>query len=213
MSDKAFEAYAKETYEAATKRIYLETLAAAKAVRPEAKWGYFQYPQWYYGSSKTPAGTIGYPSPEVGSVATKINDGLAWLFEAVDVVVPAPYAPRITASDAEAKALKLARKDSHAPDIAERYYRSNIREAVRVARGKPVLPILRLRYYQDNTTWLRTPDVEIPLAMAKEEGAAGVMLWENVRTPAGDAELRTFADTILKPAVVHSAWMRAPRSP
>lgn len=210
LSDSELDAFAKQSYDAAAKRIYLETLAAARAVRPRARWGYFHFPRRLYVSSMTPKGTVGYPDASANSDATRINDELAWLFDAVDVVLPAPYAPRITTTDAEASRLKLERNERQAPGTAERFYRSNIREAVRVARGKPVLPLIRLRYYQDDETWLRTPDLELPLRAAKEEGAAGLIMWEHITSPTDDVQLRTFADTLAKPEVARSPWGSRP---
>ena len=215
-------ALARAQYEAAAKRLFLATINATRSLRPGCMIGWYGYPRNALPHFLTPAyralckatpgacafdqgGTgnaTGYTGP--GAAAQRaFNDGLGWLFDALDVVTPSVYLG-IDSS--------IAPRDSRTAigAGAQDYVASTVVEAVRVARGTPVLPLVWLQY--DSTYSgqgiprtaprdLLTPgDLHTELALPLASGAAGVLVWgsvDNSSSPNGVAAYSRYAETVL----------------
>jgi hypothetical protein len=185
-------ALARLQYEAAARRFFEATISTARALRPNCRLGWYSYPtnalphvgdvQGFAYCAAHPGtcafdtghagNATGYDGPG-GAAQREINDGLRWLFEALDVVTPSVYLGERPAQTSGA-------------DTAE-YVGATTREAVRLAAGgKPVLPVAWLQY--DNN-WDRSVNKTAPRQLLSPEhaalalgtplnnGADGVLVW------------------------------------
>lgn len=192
----------KRTYEAFVKTFLLATYYKCKQIRPRAKWSFYNYPQVLVHSDLTPSGVQGYG--DLSHEASRLNDQMAWFFEAVDFVAPRIYPPRKVLEQwppAERQPGDIS------PQVHEDWLSSIVRESVRLSRGKPVYPIHSAiffsRYYFGREPVSRYQHEEIFRILA-ENGASGVIVWHAV---ANQEELDTWFrlwPNELKPAGVNS---------
>lgn len=99
-----------------------------------------------------------------------LNDGLHWLFDALDILTPSVYLGTLPGTSTRGN--------------SSIYVTTTVVEAVRLANGKPVLPCTWFRYgnYWEvpppATRTLLTPaDLAIELGDSIAAGAAGALLW------------------------------------
>ena len=202
LSPEEQEGVYKRTYEAFVKTFLLATYYKCKQIRPRAKWSFYNYPQVLVHSDLTPHGVQGYG--DLSHEASRLNDTIAWYFEAVDFVAPRIYPPRKVLEQwppAERKPGDIS------PRVHEDWLSSMIRESVRLAKGKPVYPIHSAiyfsSYYFGREPVTRYQHEEIFRILA-ENGAAGIVIWHAVAT---QEELDTWNQlwpNELKPAGINS---------
>eukprot|EP00041_Stephanoeca_diplocostata_P020639 m.465221 g.465221 ORF g.465221 m.465221 type:complete len:410 (+) comp21626_c1_seq30:239-1468(+) len=179
-------------YEDGARTLFLATINAVRNVRPGCQMGWYGYPTNALPHTITPAwqqycvqnpqrcffdhggwgNATGYMG-NGGAAQRKINDGLQWLFNALDVITPSVYLgiPNAT-NDADRMA-------------TTNYVTSTVREAVRLAGSrKPVIPCTWLSY--DNYWQIPPPtprsllsaqDLRIELSAPLAAGADGILLW------------------------------------
>ncbi|MFG0285533.1 MAG: hypothetical protein ACF8R7_14035 [Phycisphaerales bacterium JB039] len=173
----------RDSYEEAAVRFLIATIRECKRLRPDAKWGYYNYPRMLYGSSLTPGGVVGYG--DCTHYASEVNDRLAPLWDELDVTAPRVYPPRRTVPDG-----KVTDKMAENTITQQReFLASHVREARRLAPQSLVIPFVSTRYYG-----AKTPDVEghflnelntyLQFTVPKEADADGVLLWGDSMTSA-----------------------------
>ena len=167
------------TYEAFVKTFLLATYYKCKQLRPRAKWGYYNYPQVLIHSDLTPSGVQGYG--DLTHQASRLNDQMQWLFEAVDFVAPRIFPARRVLEDWPPDERQ---NGDISPTVHEAWLRSIVRESVRLANGKPVYPIHSAIFFTQVERLDRQPvdrfQHEEVFRIAHESGAAGVITWHAV---------------------------------
>jgi hypothetical protein len=174
-----------ETYNRASRAFFLRTLAEAKRVRPGARWGYYGFPTSEYYTN----------DPKLRPLWKQNNEDLAWLFEASDALYPHAYTLFVPVRSRQPVA--SAREQTH--DDNARYITDNTLEAVRVARGKPVLVFIWPRFSDSagpSKKWKLVDDETLSqmINLPREAGASGVVLWDSIESP---EMLREWRETIL----------------
>eukprot|EP00045_Choanoeca_perplexa_P005024 m.42537 g.42537 ORF g.42537 m.42537 type:complete len:391 (-) comp12888_c0_seq6:18-1190(-) len=181
---------AKQDFNTAAKAFFLGTLEAARSVRPNGLWGYYQYP--YCGYTQNAANITVCNS---GSMAQ--NDELSWLWEAVDVIFPEIYQYSANVSLSVWQGQVAAR----------------VGEAVRLAgnvKGNQsyVLPygtIWTTYHYPNGTNpsnFLKPEFLDVQIVTPTQVGADGVVLWGSsaaVRTSDQCNDLESYIATQLGP--------------
>lgn len=193
--------YVYDTYDEMALRFYLETLRECKRLRPNAQWTYFNFPKLrYYCAEETPRGTIGYGN--LSHRASRINDKCQALYDEMDVVVPSIYPQNWTVEGNNFRSdLPLNRQNRDRGNYDFVY--TNVAEAKRLAKGKPVLPIISLRYYMrmPELLWLNDVNIRQAISVSQEAGASGLILWEGIGTRAEWNELQSWMTERFAPAV------------
>ncbi len=164
-TDVQLETQAKVEFEAAANDILLKTLQYGKSLRPNAKWGYYNYPRTVYWFTGGPDSTDYLQSQ------TNINNQLGWLWEAVDVLYPSLYQHYPD----EASELVKRRNDT--------YIRLNIQESVRIASmygNKEIMPFTWHLYHPSGTspkTFISLDLMRRTYHLIRDGGADGTIMW------------------------------------
>ncbi len=169
-TDEQVEAEAKRQYEEANRRWYIATIELAKALRPNARWGYFAVP----------------------TTRDKDElDELSWLVEHSDVLYSAVYAReygvlRTPANKDESEAHKLMDRVGR----ATRFHG----ELAEKAENKPaIFMITRVAYDDVNATYKNAPlnpeDARSLVVGPYLSGMEGTIFWDYVPTPQRAAEI------------------------
>jgi hyaluronoglucosaminidase len=179
LSGEAYQQKLASTYNAAAKRFYLETLRECKRLRPKTKWGFYGYPYREYFVDYAPFSS---KWKEINS-----ND-TAWLFEAVDVVFPTVY-PLFKTVDGRPGPRQNTLADN------AKYITGNVQEAIRVARGKPVMPFVMFKHHpnagpDEVGKWVSDAVIRQMLELPKQAGAQGVMMWDCIESEKHFTDLR-----------------------
>lgn len=205
LSEQRREELAESTYDRAVRDFFLKTLSVCRAARPRAQWGFFDIPGGMYGGNEAPPGRIGYTGDGVG-IAAERNDRLAWLFEAVDVVFPTVYCPAYTVPAGEKADWQNA---TNTIEHNREYTVGNVREAVRLARGKPVIVFMWPRYQRPGSRYhqqfLNDINLEQALELPLEAGADGIAIWDSLQNASEFQPLQDYVRTKLAPAVKRAA--------
>lgn len=186
LSAPQIESAAREAFDEVTRGLYSGALAALKQRWPKAKFSCAFVPPMIFGmDALLPKATMGYgetwPNP-----ASVLNDRLAWLVDQTDFVTLTilPWAMSGVGGDKSDY-----RRGTIEPVLNWRYYASNVREAVRMARGKPVYALSATRYAQDwGKMTGRPPLVDVDLhqlltAAVMDRAVRGLILAEELRSP------------------------------
>jgi hypothetical protein len=187
-------ARARRRYERSA-RIFLErTIAIADSLRPAAKWGYYGWPH---------PGRIDEPS-EI-EPRQQANDELAWLYEAAEVIYPSIYLNRRSVAYGEPGSYERTVEDNCF------YVESTLREAFRVAKGRPVVPFTWY-YYHTNTPGfggelLEGLDTQLQFVYPFSFPIDGAIVW--ARDTVVDGALADWLYGLLDPLVGYVHDMRA----
>ncbi len=174
--------YVYDTYDEAALNFYIETIRECKRLRPNAKWTYFNFPKLrYFCPEETPRGTIGYG--DLTHRASRINDKCQALYDEMDLVVPSIYPQQWTVEGNNFRSDMPLNRQNRDRGNAE-FIRTNVAEAIRLAKGKPVMPIISLRYYMQwpERLWLNDINIRQAISVSQEAGAEGLILWEGIGT-------------------------------
>lgn len=188
-------------YEETAREFYLVTIERCKELRPNALWGYYRYPKKLYTSPElTDIGVIGYG--DLTYYASDLNDKLSWLYDASRALYPSLYAVRITVEGTPNPAAS-----ENSMDANFQYLYTNVAEAVRVANGKPVYPLIAMGYQMPGVThsednWLNDINTRQSLEVPALAGAAGVAIWGAINDPEYFEEVQAFVSQTLAPAVI-----------
>jgi len=189
-----------DTYEEMALRFYIETIRECKRLRPNAQWTFFNYPRLRYNSQETPHGVIGYG--DLTHEASRINDRIQSLFDEMDVIVPSIY-PQHWTVEGNNFIDELPRNKQNRVQGAHAFITTNVAEALRLGRGKPVYPIISLRYYMNypQHPWLNELNARLAIQFSEEAGASGLILWEGIGTESEWNGLQAMMLDRLAPAV------------
>jgi len=210
MSGTERQAYMKQTYEATARDFFTQTIRKCKQLRPSAKWSFFAYPPKLYISQLTPKGVIGYG--DLSHRASAINDEMAWLYQEMDFVCPSIYAIGRTVPDGQKPNVR-ERENSIQTD--RQYVLSNIREAVRLANGKPVYAITTPKYkgtqgWEPKDRFLEDINLRHQLELPREAGAAGVIIWDGIESVEYFQKLNEYVKEKLAAEVKRMTGVSAP---
>jgi hyaluronoglucosaminidase len=162
------------SYNTAAQRFFLESLREAKRLRPNAKWGFYGFPfREYY--------TFYKPLADRWKL---INDTeMGWMFDAVDALFPSTYQIKLTVEDREPTRNTI----ENSPAQNAQYIADNVREAVRISRGKPVQAFIHFKYHPSMgkpyaNQWITATNIRQMLEVPKQAGAQGVMIWDCIES-------------------------------
>jgi glycosyl hydrolase family 56 (putative hyaluronidase) len=192
--------YVFDSYEEMALRFYIETIRECKRLRPNAQWTFFNYPRLRYNSQETPRGVIGYG--DLSHEASRINDRIQSLFDEMDVIVPSIY-PQHWTVEGNNFIDELPRNKQNRVQGANAFITTNVTEALRLGRGKPVYPIISLRYYMNlpQHPWLNDLNIRLAIQFSEAAGASGLILWEGIGTREEWSGLQAMMLDRLAPAV------------
>ncbi len=204
LSEEQAESVFKRTYQAFMRTYLLATYYRCKQLRPRAQWGFYNYPQILIHSDLTPFGVQGYG--DLSHRASQLNDEIAWYFEAVDVISPRIYPTR----KVRERYLPTGRESGEINrSIHESWLASIVRESVRLANGKPVLPYHSPIFYNSRESFDRDPVEQFQheeiFRILAENGAAGVIIWHALGDEDDLAEWNRFWPNELRPAAVNAS--------
>lgn len=192
----------KRTYEAFVRTFLLATYYKCKQLRPRAQWSFYNYPQVLIHSDLTPYGVQGYG--DLTHRASKLNDEIAWYFEAVDFVSPRIYPSRRVP---ETWIPSERQPGEISPRVHETWLSSMVRESVRLAKGKPVYPYHSPIFYTTHP-FAREPvsryQHEEVYRILSEAGADGVIIWHAVPDQERLDKWNQLWEDELKPAGINS---------
>lgn len=197
----------KATYEAAARDFFLKTLTTCKAERPDALWGFYDYPMSLYIAADT-GGRISYNEDGTG-LASERNDQLGWLFSAVDALFPSPYALAEAVPD---QALPSWASGTNSIEESRLYIYRNVRESVRCAKGKPVICYMWPRYMRVGSPlherFLNDVNLRQCLEVPFEAGADGVAIWESINKQADVQPLQDYVRDKMAPIIIELSAQR-----
>lgn len=193
--------YFKRTWEEAARTFFLATINECKRLRPRAKWSFYGYPSRMYDRRETPAGVFGYG--DLTHEASRVNDTLGWLWEAMDAVTPNVYQPRYTVADRRPR----EGAPENTPEQNREFIRTNVAEALRLARGKPVYVHIWACYDQAagpglHRTFVNDINMRQQLEVPAEAGANGVLIWHHLDGEERFRELQSYVRTTLAPIIL-----------
>jgi hyaluronoglucosaminidase len=182
-------AEAQKQFDAAALTLLVETLKAAKSVRPAAKWGYYGYPGGCVQMSKP---TDRDPIRN-GKLCQAANDKMAPLFAETTGFFPAIYLPADAGHGWPSSA------------ALKRYVTSIVDEATR-ARGNagsahdtPLLVYVWPKYL-NGSTFLSAEDLEMSFSIPHSGCADGMVVWGD-RLNAADAAFWSYTKAAIGPVL------------
>jgi hyaluronoglucosaminidase len=183
---------AEKDFQAAAVQFFVATLDLCRALRPNARWGFYGFPNNPY----MPCDSLGahpqcgYRNPLLGPALRAQNDALAPIFAASSGLYPSIYLPEGTNSS-----LFNRTNADYIAGVTE--------EAVRLAAkyspaGTPVRPYA-WAFYHDGATLLHPQDMVASLAAPLQAGADGVVLWGYPSAWDRTAEMYEYLNSTLGP--------------
>jgi Hyaluronidase len=159
-----------DEYDALARKYYESTIKLGKKLRPSAKWGLFAWPLDY----QAPV----YLAPDPNPYKVRNDEAYGWLWELLDVLTPSAYAIKHTLPDGT----PIPDHNIYWTESTQRdNVRAIVREAKRLAKGKPVLLYLWAmempKPYADQV--MSAGDVARVIQALKDEKADGLILWDH----------------------------------
>ena len=171
----------KAEFQTVVKDLYLSTMSELRRGWPKAKISWLGVPMMLYGGDRfVPAGQGGY-GDTLPSNASRLNDQVQWLMDAQDYVCAYTGNWAIAVNPPEVADYS---KCTAPADWNYKATVSNIKEAVRLAKGKPVYGFCGSRYGQSwglatGKPMLRDLDLYQQFtAFMAEPTAAGIIYWD-----------------------------------
>jgi len=160
----------RQTYLTFTRDHFTRIFNATKALRPNAKVGFYNFPTQMYWQWRDPQ--------NAEKMRWGYENEMAWFWKMVDVIFPSVY-PFYTSVPNNTPSPLPPYSDRYAD--YERYLTDNIAESLRHANGKPVIPFIGYQFHPSNPTkgmmpitpWMLSRSFEIP----RELGCSGVVAW------------------------------------
>lgn len=206
MNSEQIEAAARADYNHHAQIYFETTVREAKRLRPLAQFGYFDYPPALYMDNRLLGrGQIGYG--DHNNRMSQINDEMAWMWEAVDVMIPSIYGRRFTLPDGEPSD-RTEGTDNES--VNREWIDSVIRECQRLDPDNLIIPIVWTRYNHNDPLsdqrWLRRVmnplNTRISICQPLESGAHGVLLWEGIFAYEIFEETQQWINTTFSPTVI-----------
>lgn len=184
-------AKAKEAFESAALEFFVETIKLCRALRPNARWGYYGFPQAFTFN--------GYDSPN-GPTLRALNDRLQPLWDASDVLLPSIYLAQWHASPATLAKMNAAQINN------------TVLESVRLqtqTKHNPEIWPFMYPYYnsgRQNVT-LTAEDTTASVAFPNALGATGLVVWgdpsyKNRTVPGTVSQFQKYYKAVLAPTIM-----------
>lgn len=166
LSNAQVEARAHEEFEAAGMDFLLRTLQACKDLRPRATWGFYGYPYAFYPAN--------------------LQQEFRPLYEAVDAFFPPVYAVNFSVVETQNPGPGQRRVSDYVTRTDRQFALTRS-----LAPGKPIYPLVWMRYHDMNTTYtgqfLNDLDLANMFRQPWRNGAKAVIFWD-VIMDAGDRD-------------------------
>lgn len=211
LSEELQERVFEETFNDAARDFFAATIHECRRLRPRAAWGFFGMPRTQY---------PGYHLDTPGMRAARENNErfLGWMADVADYLAPALYQWKCTYPDTIS--VRDQRWENHWR-TNEAFMRSNVEEAIRLSRGKPVLVFAWVRYEKYVVDGARFPFADAflndnnlfqSIDSARNAGAAGVILWDYIESQAYADSLQLYMDNKVYPLAYWIAGLPIPES-
>jgi hypothetical protein len=183
-------AKAKKAFESAALEFFVETIKLCHALRPNARWGYYGFPQAFTFN--------GYDSPS-GPTLRALNDRLQPLWDASDVLLPSIYLAQWHASAATLAKMNAAQINTTMMESAR---------LQKQTRHQPAIWPFMYPYYnsgRQNVT-LTAEDTTASVAFPGALGATGLVVWgdpsyKNRTVPGTVSQFQKYYETVLGPTI------------
>lgn len=173
-------------FDTLNRALYLGTIEALRNRWPRAKVSFSFVPPMIFGMDPLlPKATMGY-GEHWPNAASTLNDRLRWLVDGMDFVTLTILPWAISTREGEKSDYSRGTID---PVLNWRYLASNLRESVRMARGKPVYALSSFRYAQDwGRMTGRPPLIDLDLhqllsVTMMDPAVRGLIVCDELRTP------------------------------
>ncbi|CAG6021192.1 unnamed protein product [Menidia menidia] len=194
LTETAVKSLAKRAFEEGARRFLEETLRLAVRRRPKGFWGFYGFP-FCFNKNKRKTDKIYTGRCHKGT--RQQNDQLSWLWDQSTALYPSIYLPPGLAGSEDA-ALMVRHRLLEALRVASLYRHGNS-----TAHATPVLPYARLAFTH-TLNFLNKTDLEHTLGEAASLGAAGVVLWGELKFAKSRKQcllLRDYVRSVLGPFV------------
>lgn len=175
---------ARREFEEGAQDLFRKTILRCKSLRPDARWGFWSYPRARYEQLEAD-----------------------WLWPLCDVFYPSVYMRYAIVPDDQ----PLALGEEHLSWFIEERLEGNVAYARELAGERPVLAFGWCRYTKRNPDqfmrlrFLRPSDAALMLESARDYGADGVVLWDNIAQSSSVPFFQTYLDETLGPILIRIA--------
>ncbi|CAJ1055469.1 hyaluronidase-3 isoform X1 [Xyrichtys novacula] len=195
LSKRARKTMARLKFERSAQRFMEETLRVALRDRPKGLWGFYGFPACYNRHKRR---TDEKYTGRCHSGTKQQNDHLSWLWHQSTALYPSIYLPQRLAGSMDA-ALMVRYRLLEALRVASVWRHGN-----NTNHATPVLPYARLTFAH-TLTFLNKTDLEHTLGESAALGAAGVVLWGEMKFAKSMHQcvlLRDYVHTVLGPFIL-----------
>lgn len=162
-----------DTWLDTTREFFRRTIAEAKRLRPNAKWGFYNLPWGNYhmfvNDHVEPHRSRRADLPRFW------GEEMAWLWEECDAFYPSYYTPYVSVASPRTG----QRQDSYEQNT--RWLNEMTAELLNYANGKPVLPYIWYQYHDGGTSYggplVNDFNLRSMVEITGQAGATGVILW------------------------------------
>ncbi|XP_063370624.1 hyaluronidase-2-like [Cydia amplana] len=172
------ESEAKRRFERAGREFMQATVALARLLRPQAKWGYYGFPYCFNMAGSKPVETC-------PTIVQQENDQISWLWTESTALYPSVYSSK-NLSSAQLAGL----------------IRGRVAESARVGRGVPILPYFWFKYR--DAGFMSEVDLKTALKAMYKSHTSGFIVWgssNDVNSVTKCEKLKTYLDYILGPEI------------
>ncbi|XP_013857203.1 hyaluronidase-3 [Austrofundulus limnaeus] len=162
---------ARQKFEESARSFMEETLRLAVKRRPKGFWGFYGFPSCFNKHKRKTDQTY---TGHCHKGTRQMNDKLSWLWTQSTALYPSIYLPQRLAGSADA-ALMVRHRLLEALRVA-----SNWRHGNKTVHATPVFPYARLAFTR-SLNFLNQTDLEHTLGESASLGAAGVVLWGEMK--------------------------------
>jgi hyaluronoglucosaminidase len=190
LADAQAEAVFASTYNEAARTFILNTIQYAKSLRPQAKWGFYAFPYRSYYDAQDPTAASIYEA--------RMEQEFAWLYAEQNAFFPDIYSMYLTEGDEQTY---LPFRDRETPYV--NYVTYNIQWAVDAAQGRPVYPLVWMRYHENAGPFAgqfaNSINMQYPLQIAQQMSVRGVVIWDTFGSTIQADRYQAFVDNQLRP--------------
>uniref|UniRef100_UPI003AAB57B1 hyaluronidase-3 n=1 Tax=Centroberyx gerrardi TaxID=166262 RepID=UPI003AAB57B1 len=194
LSEKEVRSVARREFEKSAREFMEEMLRLGVRVHPKGLWGFYGFPACF---NKHTRKTDGSYTGRCHPGTRQQNDRLAWLWQRSTALYPSIYLPHRLAGSREA-ALLARHRLLEALRVASVWHHGNS-----ASHATPVLPYTRLAFTH-TLHFLNKTDLEHTLGESAAMGAAGVVLWGQMKFAKSKRQcllLRNYIRSVLGPYV------------
>ncbi|XP_063633226.1 uncharacterized protein LOC134804199 [Cydia splendana] len=177
-TNSMIEREAKRRFERAGREFMQATVALARLLRPQAKWGYYGFPYCFNMAGSKPVETC-------PTIVQQENDQISWLWTESTALYPSVYSSK-NLSSAQLAGL----------------IRGRVAESARVGRGVPILPYFWYKYR--DAGFMSEVDLKTALKAMYKSHTSGFIVWgssNDVNSVTKCEKLKTYLDYILGPEI------------